>query len=59
MGHSVCVQIKAWVDQNIDARGGGPDIVSVLLFFVINVFHRGPYGPPLRSIWTQKGECVM
>ena len=21
-------------------------------FLVINVFHRGPYGPPLRSNWT-------
>ena len=32
---------------------GGPDV-----FFVINVFHRGPYGSPLRSNYTPLGPIA-
>ena len=32
----------------------GPDNV----FLVINVFHRGPFRPPSRSNWIQRGPIV-
>ena len=28
-------------------------------FLVINVFHQGPYGPPSRSIWTQRAQTLF
>ena len=40
----------------------GPGNVFFFLFFlsflVINIFHRGPYGPPLRSNWTNGSNCI-
>ena len=40
----------------VGGGGGGPDNV---FFFVKNVFHREPYGPPSRSNWTQGVQLLF
>ena len=36
---------------------GGPE--NFFLFLVIIAFHKGPYGPPSRSNWTQKVQLLL
>ena len=42
-------QIYKQIQKIRSGEGAGPDNVSI----VINIFHRGTYGPPLSSNWTR------
>ena len=35
------------------------DFANKNSFLVINVFHRGPYGPPLRSNWAKGFRLLL
>ena len=37
------------VNKNLKNSSGGMGVLTRFLFVVINVFHKGPYEPPLRN----------